>query len=131
LVSQGTYLTFAAKSHAISCDIPEESAIGAFNGQFYGIHNSNQVPDMFYLISFHIWCCSESFVFIKLCAANVIILYLRTAENIFAFPGFVLIDVVVVNHSQVVGNLITLALLYFGKVRDRTRGLSFVSLFHE
>ncbi|KAG0632200.1 hypothetical protein M758_1G311200 [Ceratodon purpureus] len=41
--AEGTYLTFAAKSHAVSCNISEESAIGTFNGEFWGIFASNQV----------------------------------------------------------------------------------------
>lgn len=46
-ISQGTYLTYAAKSHAVSCNISEESAIGSFNGVFWGVYASNQVLNMF------------------------------------------------------------------------------------
>jgi len=44
---QGTYLTYAARSHALFCDISEESAIGSFNGEFWGVLASNQVLNMF------------------------------------------------------------------------------------
>jgi MFS family permease len=43
-VAEGTYLTFAAKSHAAACNITEATAIGTFNGQFWGVFASNQVP---------------------------------------------------------------------------------------
>jgi hypothetical protein len=36
-------LTFAAKSHAAACNITEATAIGTFNGQFWGVFASNQV----------------------------------------------------------------------------------------
>ncbi|CAK9871435.1 unnamed protein product [Sphagnum jensenii] len=42
-VAQGTYLTFAAKSHAAVCNITEATAIGNFNGQFWSLFASNQV----------------------------------------------------------------------------------------
>jgi hypothetical protein len=42
-LSQGTYLTFAAKSHAAACNITEATAIGNFNGQFWSVFASNQV----------------------------------------------------------------------------------------
>jgi hypothetical protein len=42
-VAQGTYLTFAAKSHAAVCNITEATAIGNFNGQFWSVFASNQV----------------------------------------------------------------------------------------
>jgi MFS family permease len=41
--AEGTYLTHAAKCHAIACDISEESAIGSFNGEFWAVFASNQV----------------------------------------------------------------------------------------
>ena len=51
---QGTYLTFAAKSHAALCNISEESAIGTFNGEFWGLFASNQV-NSFFLNFPHLW----------------------------------------------------------------------------
>ncbi|XP_024382597.1 UNC93-like protein 3 [Physcomitrium patens] len=41
--AEGTYLTCAAKRHAISCNISEETAIGTFNGEFWSLFASNQV----------------------------------------------------------------------------------------
>ncbi|CAM6105150.1 unnamed protein product [Calypogeia fissa] len=42
-VAEGTYLTLAAKKHAAACDISEATALGSFNGEFWGVYQSNQV----------------------------------------------------------------------------------------
>ncbi|BBM98531.1 MFS transporter, NAG-T family, sugar:H+ symporter [Marchantia polymorpha subsp. ruderalis] len=42
-VAEGTYLTFAAKNHAAVCNIPEATALGSFNGEFWGVFSVNQV----------------------------------------------------------------------------------------
>lgn len=42
-VGEGTYLTFAARSHAAECNLPEGNVLGNFNGEFWGIFASTQV----------------------------------------------------------------------------------------
>lgn len=42
-VGEGTYLTFAARSHAAECNLPEGTVLGNFNGEFWGIFASTQV----------------------------------------------------------------------------------------
>lgn len=42
-VSQGTYLTSAARSHARDCHLHEGTVIGNFNGEFWGMFASTQV----------------------------------------------------------------------------------------
>ncbi|KAH9327296.1 hypothetical protein KI387_007474, partial [Taxus chinensis] len=39
----GTYLTFAARSHATECNLPEGTVLGNFNGEFWGAFASTQV----------------------------------------------------------------------------------------
>lgn len=42
-VGGGTYLTFAARSHAAECNLPEGKVLGNFNGEFWGMFASTQV----------------------------------------------------------------------------------------
>lgn len=42
-VSQGTYLTSTARSHAKTCHLHEGTVIGNFNGEFWGMFASTQV----------------------------------------------------------------------------------------
>ncbi|KAL2650261.1 hypothetical protein R1flu_018389 [Riccia fluitans] len=42
-VAEGTYITFAAKNHAAICNIPEATALGRFNGEFWGAFSCHQV----------------------------------------------------------------------------------------
>lgn len=42
-VAEGTYITCAAKSHAAQVKLSEESVIGKFNGEFWGLFACNQV----------------------------------------------------------------------------------------
>ncbi|KAL3702173.1 hypothetical protein R1sor_020195 [Riccia sorocarpa] len=42
-VAEGTYITFAAKRHAAICSISEATALGRFNGEFWGAFAGTQV----------------------------------------------------------------------------------------
>lgn len=42
-VAEGTYITCAAKNHAAEMKVDEESAIGKFNGEFWGVFACHQV----------------------------------------------------------------------------------------
>lgn len=42
-VGEGTYLTFAARSHAAECNLPEGTVLGNFNGEFWGLFACTQV----------------------------------------------------------------------------------------
>lgn len=43
LTCQGTYLTSAARSHAIDKNLHEGAVIGDFNGEFWGVYALHQV----------------------------------------------------------------------------------------
>jgi hypothetical protein len=111
-VLQGTYLTSAALSHAREHNLPEGPTLGSFNGEFWGVLASTQVLLHLY------WSYSKSrhahiyysvYFFIPQLWS---FFFLWTRE----FWSTEDPDLCYICTMQVIGNLISLALLRNGKV---------------